>query len=82
MLSILAEAAVLSFVFLFLPLWRSRRQELSRAALLPITYLADGLRQASLYPVGFVVIGKDIFILAVWLIVMLAATLSVFRLKE
>ncbi|MCX6340542.1 MAG: hypothetical protein NTX71_11600 [Candidatus Aureabacteria bacterium] len=40
MLSILAEAAVLSFVFLFLPLWRSRRQELSRAALLPITYFA------------------------------------------
>jgi ABC-2 type transport system permease protein len=52
------------------------------ARLLPITYLADGLRQAYLYPFNFAAIGKDIFILAIWLIVMLAATLSVFRLKE
>jgi len=52
------------------------------ARLLPITYLADGLRQAYLYPFNFAVIGKDVLILAVWLIVILAATLSVFRLKE
>ena len=52
------------------------------ARLLPITYLADGLRQAYLYPFDFTAIGKDVFILTIWLIVMLAATLSVFRLKE
>ena len=52
------------------------------ARLLPITYLADGLRQAYLYPFDFTAIGKDVFILAIWLVVMLAATLSVFRLKE
>lgn len=40
MLSILAEAAALSFVFLFLPLLRSRREELSRSALPPIAYFA------------------------------------------
>ena len=52
------------------------------AHLLPITYLADGLRQAYLYPFNFGVIGKDILILFVWLIVMLVITISVFRLKE
>jgi len=40
MLSILAEAAVLSFVFMFMPLWRSRRRELPRGALFPIVYFA------------------------------------------
>ncbi len=52
------------------------------ARLLPITYLADGLRQAYLYPFNFAVIGKDIFILALWLIGMLVVTISLFRLKE
>jgi ABC-2 type transport system permease protein len=55
-------------------------QILARA--LPITYLADGLRQAYLYPFDFQKIGFDVFILGVWLMIMLAATLSVFRLKE
>lgn len=49
---------------------------------LPITYLADGLRQAYLYPFNFQVIGKDILILALWLIAMLILTISVFRLRE
>ncbi len=40
MLSILVEAAALSFVFLFLPLLRSRREALSRSALPPIAYFA------------------------------------------
>lgn len=40
MLGILVEAAALSFVFLFLPLLKSRRHELSRAALQPIAYFA------------------------------------------
>lgn len=52
------------------------------ARLLPITYLADGLRQAYLYPFNFVLIGKDILILAIWLVAILIATISVFRLKE
>jgi ABC-2 type transport system permease protein len=52
------------------------------ARLLPITYLADGLRQAYLYPFNFTLIGRDILILVIWLAVMLAVTLSVFKLKE
>lgn len=52
------------------------------AKILPITYLADGLRRAYLYPFNFAVIGKDILILAVWLVVILVITISVFRLKE
>ncbi len=40
LLSILAEAAILSFAFLILPLWCSRKRELTRAALLPIAYFA------------------------------------------
>lgn len=52
------------------------------AKLLPITYLADGLRQAYLYPFNFSLIGKDILILAIWLVLILALTLSVFKLRE
>ena len=52
------------------------------AEILPITYLADGLRQAYLYSFDLHKIGKDILILSIWLIVMLVLTISVFRLKE
>lgn len=52
------------------------------AEALPITYLADGFRQAYLYTFNFQKIGKDILILAIWLVVMLALTISVFKLKE
>jgi ABC-2 type transport system permease protein len=52
------------------------------AKVLPITYLADGLRQAYLYPFNFQIIGKDILVLSIWLIIMLIATVSLFRLKE
>lgn len=52
------------------------------AKVLPMYYLADGLRQSYLFPFDFTKIGKDILILAVWLCVMLAVTISVFRLKE
>jgi ABC-2 type transport system permease protein len=52
------------------------------ARVLPITYLADGLRQAYLYPFNFGKIGFDILILGIWLAVMLVITLAVFRLKE
>lgn len=52
------------------------------ARLLPITYLADGLRQAYLYPFNFGAIGKDVLILAIWLLAMLVLTISAFRLKE
>lgn len=52
------------------------------AELLPITYLSGGLRQAYLYPFNFALIGKDVLILAIWLVVMLVVTISVFRLKE
>ena len=52
------------------------------AKILPMTYLADGLRQAYLYPFNFQKIGFDILVLAIWLIAILALTLSLFRLKE
>ena len=52
------------------------------AKILPITYLADGLRQSYLYAFDFYKIGFDVFILAIWLIIILAFTLSVFKLKE
>ncbi len=52
------------------------------AKLLPITYLADGLRQAYLYTFDLNLIGKDILILALWLIGMLLLTIYLFRLKE
>lgn len=52
------------------------------AKLLPITYLADGLRQAYLYPFSLHSLTKDVLILLCWLIVMLAVTIWRFRLKE
>ncbi len=52
------------------------------ADVLPITNLADGLRQAYLYPFNLTVIGKDILSLMVWLIIILVITISVFQLKE
>ncbi len=50
--------------------------------ILPITYLADGLRQAYLYPFDLNKIGFDILILTVWLILLLLITVKVFKLKE
>jgi ABC-2 type transport system permease protein len=52
------------------------------AKLLPITYLADGLRQSYLYPFNFQAIGKDIFILTLWLIGLLLISFKLFKLKE
>ena len=52
------------------------------AKVLPMTYLADGLRQAYLYPFDFAKIDFDMLILGVWLTIMLVATVSLFRLKE
>lgn len=50
--------------------------------ILPISYLADGLRQAYLFPFDFEKIGKDILILALWLAVILLVTIKIFKLKE
>ena len=52
------------------------------AKCLPITYLADGLRQSYLYAFEFEKISKDLLILAAWLIGVLLITFKVFRLKE
>ncbi len=52
------------------------------AEALPITYLAAGLRQTYLYPFNFAKIGFDMLILTIWLAVILAVTVSVFRLKD
>ena len=52
------------------------------AKCLPITYLADGLRQVYLYPFNFHLIAKDLVILCLWLAGMLIVTISLFRLKE
>ena len=52
------------------------------AKVLPMYYFSDGLRQAYLYPFDFNKIGFDILILGIWLIIMLVATVSLFKLKE
>jgi|GEM_PF-711659 len=52
------------------------------AKLLPITYMADGLRQSFLYTFDFTKIGFDILMLLIWLTILLIFTLSVFKLKE
>lgn len=70
----------LSSVFYPLTALPSVLQKIARV--LPITPLADGLRQSYLYPFNFSLFGKDLLMLLVWLIIMLAVTLSIFRLKE
>lgn len=50
--------------------------------LLPITYLADGLRQAYLYPFNFDLLAKDFLALSIWLAVVMLITIKTFRLKE
>ncbi len=55
-------------------------QVIARA--LPITYLADGLRQAYLFPFDGLVISKDISILFGWLFIVFIVTISLFRLRE
>lgn len=52
------------------------------AKLLPITYLADGLRMSYLYPLDFSHIAKDVLILFIWLIIILTVTLKIFKLNE
>ncbi len=52
------------------------------AKLLPITYLADGLRAVYLHPFSFALVGKDLLILSVWVAVMLTVTIWRFRLQE
>lgn len=49
---------------------------------LPITYLADGLRKAYLGSVRFADISQDLLILAAWFAVILAFVLWRFRLEE
>lgn len=52
------------------------------ANVLPITYLADGLRVAYLQPFSLALVGKDLAILALWTIIVLAITIWRFRFKE
>jgi ABC-2 type transport system permease protein len=52
------------------------------ANILPITYLADGLRQAYLAPITFGDVSKDLLVLTCWLVGMLVVTLWRFRLEE
>lgn len=51
------------------------------AKLLPITYLADGLRQVYLYPFDWNKVAGDYLALVIWLIIALALVLWRFRLK-
>jgi ABC-2 type transport system permease protein len=55
-------------------------QTISKA--LPVTYLAEGLRNSYLYDFNFAAVGKDILALGVWLTLLLIFTLMVFKLKE
>ena len=50
--------------------------------ILPITFLADGLRQSYLYAFDFAKISGDLLALLVWLIILLAATIKIFKLKK
>lgn len=50
--------------------------------ILPITYLADGFRQAYLYPFNWHSVAKDFLVLIGWVILMLVLTFYVFKLKE
>lgn len=52
------------------------------ANLLPITYLADGLRKVYLYPFNWHDVAKDYLVLAIWLVIVLALVLWRFRLQE
>jgi ABC-2 type transport system permease protein len=52
------------------------------AKILPITYLADGLRQAYLFPFDINNIAKDFGILLLWLFALTLITVKVFKLKE
>ncbi len=52
------------------------------ARLLPITYLADGLRNSYLYAFDFRTIAASILGLAVWFIIITLITIKVFKLKE
>ena len=52
------------------------------AKILPVTYLADGLRQAYLYPYNFTKILPSLLVLAAWLIVLLLFTVRVFKIRE
>ncbi len=52
------------------------------AHVLPITYLADGLRQSYLAPVTFGDIAKDLGLLSAWLVAMLVIVIWRFRLEE
>jgi ABC-2 type transport system permease protein len=49
---------------------------------LPITFLADGMRQSYLYAFDFSKISSDLLWLFVWLVIMLTLTIKIFKLKE
>ncbi len=53
----------------------------SVANILPITYLADGIRKLYLYPFDWHLVLKDYIVLLVWLIIALALVLWRFRLR-
>ena len=49
---------------------------------LPITFLARGMRQTYLYAFAFSKIATDVLWLAVWFLLLLTLTIKLFRLKE
>ncbi len=52
------------------------------AGVLPITYLADGLRKCFLDSASLLNLQKDIFFLLLWFIGLLLVTIKIFKLKE
>jgi ABC-2 type transport system permease protein len=67
---------------IFIPLSIMPGSVQTAGKLLPVTYLAEGLRHAYLSPLDPSLIAKDTIVLLSWLAVLLIATISVFRLKE
>lgn len=81
----LTAALGLPFTFLgniFVPITLFPQSVQTFSKFLPIRYLADGFRQAYLYPFNLINIGSDILILIVWLIFIFGLTVSVFKLQE
>lgn len=50
--------------------------------ILPITFLADGMRQSYLYAFDFSKISNDLIALVIWLAILLFVTIKLFKLKE
>src|SRR6185369_4931967 len=81
----LTTATGMPFAFLgniFFPVSLLPKTFITISNILPISHLANALRQVYLYSFDFSKIAKDVIVLIVWFVGLLLITVSVFRLKE